>query len=100
LLEIILPASVEMLGEKCFTWCKPLSSVRFESGSRLSRIENEAFRVTGLVEIILPASVEFLGERCFSECPSLSSVTFESGSRLVGNEREVLRQAGWIVSGE
>jgi hypothetical protein len=82
LVEIILPASVEVLGDGCFCWCRLLSCVIFESRSRLSRIGKEAFRETGLIEIILPASIEVLGERCFSLCKSLSSVTFESGSRL------------------
>jgi hypothetical protein len=70
--------------------------VIFESGSRLSRIEKEVFRGTGLIEIVIPSSVEFLGERCFSECESLSSVTFESGSRFLQIQEEVLTQAGWF----
>jgi hypothetical protein len=44
LVEIILPASVEVLGEYCFYSCTLLSSVIFESGSRLSRIEKSAFK--------------------------------------------------------
>jgi hypothetical protein len=94
LVEIIILASVEVLREQSFSDCKSLSSVAFESGSRLSRIEKEAFGGIGLFEVILPASVEVLGLRCFSECKSLSSVTFESGSKLLENEREVLHQAG------
>jgi hypothetical protein len=62
--EIILPASVEVLGEECLPECSSLSSVTFESGSRLSRIESGAFTGTGLIEIILPASIEVLGENC------------------------------------
>jgi hypothetical protein len=90
LIEIIIPASIEFLGERCFAKCKSLSSITFESGSRLSRIEAGAFYRTGLIEIIIPASVEFLGERCFSDCRSLSSITFESGSKFQGNEGKVL----------
>jgi hypothetical protein len=97
LIEIILPASIEVLGEKCFSECRSLSSITFESGSRLSRIGKMAFLKTGLVEMIHPASIEVLGANCFSECSSLISVTFESGSRFLGNQREVLSQAGWIV---
>jgi hypothetical protein len=82
LVEIIVPSSVEILGERCFSLCKSLSSVAFESGSRLSRIEKEAFDQTGLIEIILPSSVEILGEECFSDFRSLFSETFESESRL------------------
>jgi hypothetical protein len=89
LIEIIIPSSVEVLGEKCFYECRSLSLVTFESGSRLSRIEKLAFYRTGLIEIIIPSSVEVLGDGCFYECRSLSSVTFESGSKL----REVGRDA-------
>jgi hypothetical protein len=39
LVEIILPSSVEVLGEECFSLCVSLSSVIFESVSKLSRIE-------------------------------------------------------------
>jgi hypothetical protein len=96
LVEIVVPASLEVLGKSCFCRCYSLSWVRFESGSKLTRIEKLAFHGSGLVEIVVPASVEFLGENCFLECESLSSVTFESGSKLLETEREVLHQAGWI----
>jgi hypothetical protein len=82
LIQIIFPSSIEVLGETCFHDCRALSSVRFESRSRLSRIECPAFFGTGLIEIILPSSVEVLGEKCFYMCGSLSPITFESGSRL------------------
>jgi hypothetical protein len=93
----MLPASVEVLGEECFYECRSLSSITFESGSRLSGIEARAFCGTNLIEIVIPVSVEILGEECFPPCRSVISVTFESGSRLLGNERDVLCQAGWIV---
>jgi hypothetical protein len=62
------------LGERCFSWCESLSSIMFESESRLSRIDKMAFYWSGLVGIILPASIEILGEECFSSCESLSSI--------------------------
>jgi hypothetical protein len=96
LIEMIVPASIEFLGFECFSLCKSLSSIIFESGSRLSRIEARAFYETGLIEMIVPASIEFLGLECFSNCTSLSSITFESGSKFQGNEREVLSRTGWI----
>jgi hypothetical protein len=43
LIEIIVPSSVEVLGEKCFSDCGSLSSVIFESGSRSREIRQEAF---------------------------------------------------------
>jgi hypothetical protein len=41
LIEIIILSSVEVLGEKYFSQCTSFSPVTFESGSRLSRIENK-----------------------------------------------------------
>jgi hypothetical protein len=46
LIEIILPSSVEVLGFGCFSSCGSLSSVIFESWSRLSRIGKCAFGQT------------------------------------------------------
>jgi hypothetical protein len=78
----VIPSSVEMLGEKCFLQCRLLTSVTFESGSRLSRLAKGVFSETGLIEIVIPASVEVIGAKCFAQCRSLSSITFEEGSRL------------------
>jgi hypothetical protein len=48
----------------------------------LKRIEECAFRWSGLKSIEIPFSLVVLGRRSFCECKSLESVTFESGSRL------------------
>jgi hypothetical protein len=89
LVEMTIPASVEVLGWNCFSDCKALFRVTFESGSRLSRIERRAFYQSSLVEVLIPASVEVLGEECFYECRYLSCVAFKTGSKL----REVGRRA-------
>jgi hypothetical protein len=47
LVEIILPSSVEFLGESCFSLCRSLSSVTFESGSILLGIESEVLGQAG-----------------------------------------------------
>jgi hypothetical protein len=82
LIEIAIPSSVEILCDGCFLGCVSLTSVRFESWSRLSRIESQVFAEAGLIEIVIPASVEVLCAYCFTQCRSLSSITFEQGSRL------------------
>jgi hypothetical protein len=87
LVEIIPPASIEVLGERWFYECRSLSSITFEFGSILWRIEKEALYHAGLVEIILPASIEILDEECFSKCESVSSISFESGSIEVLGEK-------------
>jgi hypothetical protein len=60
LIEIIIPASVEVFNANCFSLRRSLSSVWIESGLRYSRIEGNPFYVTGLIEIVIPASVEVL----------------------------------------
>jgi hypothetical protein len=51
LIEIIIPSLVELLAKICFSEWRSLSSVTFESSSRLSRFERNAFDGTGLIEI-------------------------------------------------
>jgi hypothetical protein len=41
--EVIIPSSVEVLGERCFEECRSLCSVIFESGSRLWEVGEGAF---------------------------------------------------------
>jgi hypothetical protein len=82
--EVTIAQTIETLCDSCFAGCHTLSSVIFEPGSRLSRIENEAFRgCTVLASICIPSSVETLGGSCFWGCRSLSTLTFESDSRLL-----------------
>jgi predicted metal-binding protein len=73
---------IEVLGSHCFASCKSLSSITFESNSRLTRIVSFAFSLSLLQSISIPSNVEILGSNCLSCCHSLSSITFESNSRL------------------
>jgi hypothetical protein len=41
--EIVIPASVEVLGEECFLGCTLLQSITFEQGSRLREVGRSAF---------------------------------------------------------
>jgi hypothetical protein len=72
-----ISGEVAFLNRSRFSLCESLSSVIFESGSKLSLIDKWTFCETGLVEIIIPSSVEVLDEYCFYACKSLPSVQFE-----------------------
>jgi hypothetical protein len=64
--------------------------VRFEAGSKLSRIEKFVFRsCSSLSSICIPSSIEVLCRGCFDECAGLLSVTFEAVSKLLRTEWEV-----------
>jgi hypothetical protein len=100
--SILIPSNVEILGSKCFSNCKSLSSITFESNSRLTQIESEAFHQSSLQSILIPRNVEILGSKCFLNCESLSSITFESNSHLMASlglkiiPEEAFRSSGLI----
>jgi hypothetical protein len=62
---MIFRATIEVMGFGCSSFCILLSSVTFESGRRLSQLEEQGLSRTGMVEIIVPASVEGFGLGCF-----------------------------------
>jgi hypothetical protein len=56
--SVVIPSRIEILCELCFAYCTSLTSVTFESNSKLHRIEESAVKGSGLTTIELPASVE------------------------------------------
>jgi hypothetical protein len=95
--SIIIPSSVEVLCESCFFECKSLSSVTFESGSRLQCIEESTFRESGLTSITIPSSVEMLCKLCFAQCHSIESITFENDLKLSRIELTTLHKCSSFV---
>jgi hypothetical protein len=92
LIEFVIPASVESLGESCFLRCGSLTSLIFEPESQLSQIGQIELNLRGLIDIIFVASVEVLVKYCRVGCRSLTSLTFESESRLSRIEGNKLKQ--------
>jgi predicted metal-binding protein len=84
--NIEISSDIEIFGSSCFSDCKSLLSISFESNSRLTRIESSAFSKSSLQSIEIPRNVEIVGSSCFSFCKSLSSISFESNSRLTRSE--------------
>jgi hypothetical protein len=80
--KIVIPKSVELIDPYCFSQCRSLSEVLFESGSRLRKIGRNAFARIGIKVISIPSDVEVLGIGCFSQCKCLETVNFAGNSRL------------------
>jgi hypothetical protein len=78
---IIIPESVEEIGERCFYNCRKLDSVMFDPDSNLRRIEAYAFFGTNLQSITFPKRVEGIGEKCFHNCERLKEITFSRDFR-------------------
>jgi hypothetical protein len=90
---------VEELGKSCFAGCPSLSSVTFESHSRLSLIERGAFSpCRSLSSFCIPLRVEMVSEECFSGSKSLSKVTIESGSGVFCLETSVFSECARLAS--
>ena len=83
--NLVIPADVTVIEAGQFKEDEDhpyLRSVTFEPGSKLERIEKEAFSGCALLkDITIPAGVTTIGERAFFES-GLESVTFLKGSKL------------------
>lgn len=79
--SIIIPSSVEEIGEYAFKRCK-LKSVTFQDGSSLKKIKNRAFNSTKIESINIPPSVEEISQYCFCMCRYFKTVTFSEESKL------------------
>jgi hypothetical protein len=64
---ITIPESVGFLGTSSFANCKSLGSMAFENGSQLDRIEERAFRSSGLKSFVIPPRVSFIARSAFAE---------------------------------
>jgi hypothetical protein len=81
--KIEIPNDIEIIDSGCFDNAGSLTTITFQSNSRLIRIESNAFLFSGVHSIKIPNSVEIIGSGCFSNCEELRKITFESNSRLI-----------------
>ena len=80
---IVLPQSVTSIGEKAFTFCKELKSVKIGSG--VTKIGDTAFYGTALTSIEIPDSVTSVGAQSFQECKSLKDATLGKGLAAINS---------------
>jgi hypothetical protein len=76
----VIPLSVIVLGKWSFVGCESLESLVFESGSRLERIDESAFHLSGLRSIVIPANVSFICGSAFVT-HSLNSLSVSEDNR-------------------
>jgi hypothetical protein len=87
--SIEIGRNIEILGSNCFSSCESLSSIRFESNSRLTGIESFAFSSSSLQLIVIPRNVQFID--CSAVIPViLSSMSIESGNEIFVLEKDFL----------
>jgi hypothetical protein len=81
--------NIEILGSNCFSYYKLISSITFESNSRLTRIELFAFSGSSLQSIVIPRNVEFIDGSAFVGVTS-SSISIESENEIFVIEKDFL----------
>jgi hypothetical protein len=86
---IVIPRNTKILGYKCFSGCKSLSSISFQSDSQLKRIESQAFCETSLQSIVIPRSVTFVNGSAFSNLKGFS-LSLESETSAFSVDRDFL----------
>jgi hypothetical protein len=87
--KIVVCRNIEIVGSRCFSYCKSFSSITFESNSRLTRIESESFSFSSLESIVIPRNVEFIDGSAFVGV-TLSSIAIESGNEIFVIENDFL----------
>lgn len=86
---IIIPDSVEEIGNSAFEGCTNLKTIRFNPTSHLKKIGDDVFNKCRTLESIdIPDSVEEIGIGTFNECNNLRSVHIGKNSSLDGNLTE------------
>jgi hypothetical protein len=76
--RVLIPASVESIGNEAFSGCVNLEKVFFKDGSNLTCLGARAFESCYKLEtIFLPHSLEFIHDAAFLNCKNLKKVFFE-----------------------
>ena len=83
--RIVLPSSLQYIGEGAFEDCIALTEVIFGEGTRLDYIGESAFCFCDtLSEITLPPVMD-IGKSAFQFCRQLKEVTFAEGTLSIGD---------------
>lgn len=80
--RVVLPSTLEELGEYAFYGCSNLVEVVFQSN--IKRIERFTFyNCSSLTTIELPASLEYLGESAIRNCAVLTYIKIPASVRII-----------------
>ena len=84
LLEIKIPAQVQIIDTEAFYGCNSATRIVFAGKSKVRTIGKGAFSYcTKVTSITIPASVTDIGESAFQNCGLLADVTFAANSQLI-----------------
>lgn len=83
LTEVVVPDTVQVIGEEAFAFCTSLSAVNIPMG--VTEIGDRMFaRCISLREITLPESLTYIGRETFVFCSGLTGIAIPSGVTKIG----------------
>ncbi len=81
--NLVLPATVNSIGDYCFLGCQNITGFSAETGSVLETVGQYAFSsCTNLLSVSVPSSVTNIGNHAFDGCGEMNSLSFGDGSML------------------
>ena len=80
--SVELPSTLTTIGSRAFRYCSALSEITVPDS--VKKIEEEAFKASGLKKVKLPEKIDKIETCTFQECRSLTSVEFPSELITVG----------------
>jgi hypothetical protein len=97
-----VPASVEIIGDRCFEQCSNMERIEFEGSSKLKRISELAFCGCSLHSMTIPALTEEIDGSAFVNCPWINirvapgnlHFRVEGNSLVTSNGTEIVRYFG------
>ena len=84
---VVIPRTVESIGNKAFYDDACVPSLTFEEGSMLQSIGDEAFHWNdGLTDVVLPEGLKNIGDGVFFDCTNLESITIPGSVESIGEK--------------
>lgn len=79
---VILPESINRIGETAFSGCKSLSEIIIPE--QVTKIDDRAFYGTAIKSIVLPVGITSISEHLFGGCSNLETVVFKGSVSQIG----------------
>lgn len=94
-LSVTVPANTEYIATDAFKDCGFITSISFETGSKLRVIDEYAFlNCSGIKQIVIPSSIEEVKNNAFYGCDYLYSVKYLAAKAIVTIGNDAYYQAG------
>ena len=96
--KVIIPDSIEVIGDFAFDGCANLMEVEFAGTSKIQTLMGTFLNCSKLTTINLPNSLTSLGDCVFYKCTSLATITLPNNSNFTGLGEDTFNGCTSLVS--